>query len=302
MRSVVGGSTASLIRSINDTAVASFDTLERSSQYDFCVSKRDQGSTLSAMPSSGIESITICSDKTDDLIESATPRPTTAPPSSGLVTRSRVVRVTTPTAPKSKFELEQNAFEQWLVNKLKMEEEKRRAEHEKENQKAKDQKEKAEKAKWAHVEWLQQKEKENKEKAEKEKKRKQVSEKMKTKTEQAEIERKQKADEKFKAWLEAKNQQEKSAREKRERQRLKERQESAVKKQISEAKFKEWLRKNNQTNPEIKPSVKTRDTRWTDPTPSLHPETVKAKARPNTAPPKRDFFTVRDSRCFIQWR
>ena len=57
----------------------------------------------------------------------------------------------------------------------------------------------------------------------------------------AEIERKQKADEKFKAWLEAKNQQEKSAREKRERQRLKERQKSEVKKQISEAKFKEWL-------------------------------------------------------------
>ena len=122
----------------------------------------------------------------------------TAPPSSGLVTRSRVVRVTTPTAPKSKFELEQNAFEQWRVNKLKMEEEKRKAEQEQESQKAKDQKEKgtflsrrtnlktdsAEKAKWAHVEWLQQKEKENKEKAEKEKKRKQVNEKMKTKTEQ----------------------------------------------------------------------------------------------------------------------
>ena len=106
--------------------------------------------------------------------------------------------MTTPTAPKSKFELEQNAFEQWLVNKLKMEEEKRKAEQEQESQKAKDQKQKgtflsrrtnlktdsAEKAKWAHVEWLQQKEKENKEKAEKEKKRKQVNEKMKTKTEQ----------------------------------------------------------------------------------------------------------------------
>ena len=77
-----------------------------------------------------------------DLIESATLRPVTAPPSSGLVTRSRVVRVTAPTAPKSKFELEQNAFEQWLVHKLQMDEEKRKAEHDQESKKVKEQKEK----------------------------------------------------------------------------------------------------------------------------------------------------------------
>ena len=56
---------------------------------------------------------------------------------------------------------------------------------------------------------------------------------------------------------------------------------------IKKANLIKSFRKNNQTNPEIKPSGKMRDTRWTDPTPSLHPETVKAKARPNTAPPKR---------------
>jgi len=285
--------------------MASLDTLERSSQYDFCISKRDQGSTLSVMPSSGIESITLCSDKTDDLLETS-PRPVTAPaPASGLISRSRVVRVTTPTTPTSKFELEQNAFEQWLVNKLKADQEQRRIEAENDMRKLKEKNEKAEKAKWAHVEWLQQKEKKNKEKAEKERKRKEVNDKMKTKAEQEELERKQKADEKYRQWLEAKNQRQKAERAKREKARLKERHENELKKQVSEAKFKEWLRKNNQSNPDIKPQPKPRDTRWTDPTPSLHPETTKTKARPNTAPPKslkRDFFTVRDSRCFIQWR
>merc|ERR1711892_22020 len=177
---------------------------------DFCISKRDNGSTLSAMPSSGIESITLCSDKTDDLLETS-PRPVTAPsPQSGLVSRPRVVRVSTPTSPTSKFELEQNAFEQWPVNKLKADQEQRRIEAENDMQKTKEKNEKAEKAKWAHVEWLQQKEARNKEKAEKERKRKEISDKRKSKAEQVELERKQKADEKFQAWLEAKNQRQKS--------------------------------------------------------------------------------------------
>jgi len=305
-KAVEMNSTASLIRSVNGTmAMASLDTLERSSQYDFCISKRDNGSTLSAMPSSGIESITLCSDKTDDLLETS-PRPVTAPsPQSGLVSRSRVVRVTTPTSPTSKFELEQNAFEQWLVNKLKADQEQRRIEAENDMQKTKEKNEKAEKAKWAHVEWLQQKEARNKEKAEKERKRKEISDKRKSKAEQVELERKQKADEKFQAWLEAKNQRQKAERAKLEKTRLKERHENELKKQVNEAKFKEWIRKNNQSNPDIKPQPKPRGARWTDPTPSVHPETTKTKARPNTAPPKsikRDFFTVRDSRCFIQWR
>ena len=109
------------------------------------------------MPSSGIESITLCSDKTDgkwrlksfsnygtltDLLETS-PRPVTAPaPASGLISRSRVVRVTTPTTPTSKFELEQNAFEQWLVNKLKADQEQRRIEAENDMRKLKEKNEK----------------------------------------------------------------------------------------------------------------------------------------------------------------
>ena len=100
----------------------------------------------------------------------------------------------------------------------------------------------AEKAKWAHVEWLQQKEARNKEKAEKERKRKEISDKRKSKVEQVELERKQKADEKFQAWLEAKNQRQKAERAKLEKTRLKERHENELKKQVNEAKFKEWIR------------------------------------------------------------
>ena len=77
-----------------------------------------------------------------DLLETS-PRPVTAPsPQSGLVSRSRVVRVTTPTSPTSKFELEQNAFEQWLVNKLKADQEQRRVEAENDMQKTKEKNEK----------------------------------------------------------------------------------------------------------------------------------------------------------------
>ena len=58
----------------------------------------------------------------------------------------------------------------------------------------------------------------------------------------AEVKRKQEAEEKFKKWLEAKNQARKAERERRDKQVLKERKENEMKKQISEAKFKEWLR------------------------------------------------------------
>ena len=56
------------------------------------------------------------------------------------------------------------------------------------------------------------------------------------------MKRKQEAEEKFKKWLEAKNQARKAERERRDKQVLKERKENEMKKQISEAKFKEWLR------------------------------------------------------------
>ena len=56
------------------------------------------------------------------------------------------------------------------------------------------------------------------------------------------MKRKQQAEEKFKKWLEAKNQARKAERERRDKQVLKERKENEMKKQISEAKFKEWLR------------------------------------------------------------
>ena len=58
----------------------------------------------------------------------------------------------------------------------------------------------------------------------------------------AEVKRKQEAEEKFKKWLEAKNEARKAERERRDKQILKERKENEMKKQISEAKFKEWLR------------------------------------------------------------
>ena len=45
-----------------------------------------------------------------------------------------------------------------------------------------------------------------------------------------------------------------------------------------------YFRKQNQTNPDIKSDMKPRDARWIDPTPKTHPELVKIKSRPQTAP------------------
>ena len=45
-----------------------------------------------------------------------------------------------------------------------------------------------------------------------------------------------------------------------------------------------YFRKQNQTNPDIKSDIKPRDARWIDPTPKTHPELVKIKSRPQTAP------------------
>ena len=44
------------------------------------------------------------------------------------------------------------------------------------------------------------------------------------------------------------------------------------------------FRKQHQTNPDIKSDIKPRDARWIDPTPKTHPELVKIKSRPQTAP------------------
>ena len=183
-----------------------------SSQYDFCVSKRDQGSTLSAMPSSGIESITICSDKTDgkwiklrekprtlfrsnrecnpatsdsttiewigDTIESGQSDDTNGTKIKIWTWTKRIRTVACQQVKNGRREAKSRTGTR--ESKSKRSKRKRYVSKQRTNLKTCS----AEKAKWAHVEWLQQKEKENKEKAEKEKKRKQVNEKMKTKTEQ----------------------------------------------------------------------------------------------------------------------
>merc|ERR1711997_1135707 len=120
------GSTRSLIpHSMVSTGetLSSLETTERISQYDFCVTKRN--STLSAIPSSHIMDSEIISDNTNDLIGQDATLPTKisheVTPQKKLVTTSKIIRVTSPRT-DSKFEIEQDAFEQWLVTKLKAEE------------------------------------------------------------------------------------------------------------------------------------------------------------------------------------
>jgi len=55
------------------------------------------------------------------------------------VTKSKIIRVTSPRA-DSKFEIEQDAFEQWLVTKLKAEELKRQKQIDMENELKKEKK------------------------------------------------------------------------------------------------------------------------------------------------------------------
>ena len=62
------------------------------------------------------------------------------------------------------------------------------------------------------------------------------------------------------------------------------------------------LRKQNQTNPDIKSDIKARDARWIDPTPKTHPELVKIKSRPQTAPSRsssRASYSRHDDQDFI---
>jgi len=312
------GSTRSLIpQSMVSTGetLSSLETTERMSQYDFCVTKRN--STLSAIPSSHIMDSEIISDNTNDLIGTdATLPPKLSPepsPQKKLVTKSKIIRVTSPRA-DSKFEIEQDAFEQWLVTKLKAEELKRQKQIDMENELKKEKKAKAEKAQKAHEEWLKQKEEESKKIAEKQKKLQAKKTKSEQDKENKEIEKRQKAEEKYKLWLEAKESERKRAAAKIKKQKEAENKKLEEKRKINDEKFKEWLKKQHQTNPDIKSDIKPRDARWIDPTPKTHPELVKIKSRPQTAPSrsssrtsysrpmKRELFTLRDSTCFINWR
>merc|ERR1712168_1478371 len=147
----------------------------------------------------------IISDNTNELIGQDATLPTKisheVTPQKKLVTTSKIIRVTSPRT-DSKFEIEQDAFEQWLVTKLKAEELKRKKQIDIENEAKKEKKIKAEKAQKAHEEWLKQKEKESKNNVEQQKKLQAKKTKSEQDQENKDIEKRQKAEEKYKLWLE----------------------------------------------------------------------------------------------------
>merc|ERR1719192_3045103 len=291
-------------------SLSSIQTTERVSQYDFCVSRKDsslgtQGSTLSAIPSSKIMDSLPISDKTEDLIGSGfnsprSPRPKTAP----LPVRSKIIRITSPTKTQNKFEVEQNAFETWLVEKLKSEDIKRKRETMTAAQKKLFEKKKAEEAEKAHIQWMKHKEAEEKKKNILRKKQEAKKTKKEEERENEEKIKKQKAKEKYAEWLEAKKIAEREKRAREQKIAIQKLKQEEQKRQINDRKFKEWLRKINETNPDIGTNIKPRDARWIDPTPCNHPEFKKIRARPKTAAPsvKRELFTLRDSTCYVNWR
>jgi len=312
------GETASLVET--SSAVHNPDSLCRSSQYRSCLFRsgseflsnpnicspknKSRSSTIDIIQDSAItcasNDTTTCN--TEELIS-----PEFRPKSS----RSRFDKIPVPSG-LTPIKQNDNAFELWLVKKLKKEEEAKQARKKAESEaQEREAKEKIKRNSEGYQNWLKQKEEHEQRLREQKKRRDEFRQNKMEKEAQKQKTEKQKAEEKFQEWKKAKDEAEKQASLAATEKKLQEQQEAARKREENEMKFKEWLKKVNESNPKESQSPEqfTNKPVWVPPIPKSIPSKRKQNrpqsARPNgrarSAIQAKPLIITRQSTCFINW-
>jgi len=311
------GDTASLVET--SSAVHNPDSLCRSSQYRSCLFRsgsefllnpnicspknKSSSSTVDIIQDSAITcaSIDTTTCNTEELIS-----PEFRPKSS----RSRFDKIPVPSG-LTPIKQNDNAFELWLVKKLKKEEEAKQAKKKAESEaREREAKEKIKRNSEGYQNWLKQKEEHEQRLREQQKRRDELKQTKMEKERQKQTTEKQKAEEKFQQWKKAKDEAEKKAAQAAKEKKLQEQQEAEKKREENEKKFKEWLKKVNESNPkESQDQHLFTNKPWVPPIPKSIPSKRKQNrpqsARPNgrarSAIQAKPLITTRQSTCFINW-